>query len=106
MMVDIREKQVLKELYKDKRFTASQIAEMAGCTRGKVYYWLRNHEIEKNPTPKSASDYSGLENAAKIRKLYVNRHLSIKEIADHFKCSKSCVRYWLAKHRVKNPPTA
>jgi predicted DNA-binding protein YlxM (UPF0122 family) len=91
----------LRRLYWDEGISISKIAKMIGCSRNTVSRALNHHSIKKRTkreviqnTAKRSFDhikYNILDDANKLRRLYWDEELYIKDIAKLANCSNGAV---------------
>jgi len=93
-------KKQLEELYWNKNLSIAKIASIFDCSITMVHYWLLKYELKRRKK---------LMRGLKITKdilmeLYVNRKLSLNEIAKKFGCNGTNILYWLKKFGIKRRP--
>jgi len=103
------EKETLEELYVEEGLTDKEIGERLGFVSAVVTNWRDRHGIEAralwagtNPIP---LDQAGEEHKYRdgdlLRKLYHDKEMSLKEIAEHTDSTTSNVWYWFDRHGIE-----
>ena len=82
-------KEQLKEMYIEKDMTLQQIAEKLGTTRFKVSDRLKELGIEKEARLRTR--HKDMPNKEQIEDLYLNKNMTIKEVASYFGISYQSV---------------
>lgn len=94
-----RDEETLRELYHDKGWGATTIAEELGCDKKTIYNWLDRHDIE---TRESTHDINrGWRDAELLEELYWDQDLSCKEIADKLDTREGTITKWLLRHDIE-----
>lgn len=93
-----QEKDVLEELYVEEKLSAIKIADRFDCSRGTIEDWLHKHNIETRVSQYAKRPWT---DKATLEDLYVEKQMSMKEVADEIGCSEQTVCDWLAKHGIK-----
>lgn len=82
-------KEYLVRLYCDEKMTSIEIAEEIGCMQKTVLRWLNKYGVEM----RDKWDYVDRpwRNEDEIRDMYVEKNMTVYEIADEFNCSNSAI---------------
>jgi len=97
-------KDILRNLYTEKKLTMLEIARTLNCSMSTVHFWLKKHHI---PTRKS-TDYPSQYNEShkanlpkeKIIELYCLKKLSTRGVAKHFGVAQSTLRRYMKKYNI------
>jgi transposase-like protein len=93
-------KEQLEELYWKRELSLDQIEEKLGCSRTKVYYWLKKFGIKRRAEYKK---HLKIEKDV-LEDLYWKQKLSMIEIGKRFGCENSNILYWMKKYRIETRP--
>lgn len=98
-----RDRQTLERLYFNEGLTTHEIAERLDCSQSVVVKWMRKHRIEA----RSTADYHEEQwrDEDLLEEMYVEKSMSLSEIADEFGCSRSLVGRYVRRHEIKRPET-
>jgi transposase len=102
-----RDKEWLQEQYVEQRRTQSDIADECNVSKTTIHKWVKKHGFEtrsqaewrENNTEKFAPD-SRLTDSAWLEKMYNEKQMSCRKIADECDCSESAVESWLRRHNI------
>jgi AraC-like DNA-binding protein len=89
-----RNEEWLREMYHGEELTQAKIADRAGCHRRTIATWFRRHDI----TGRSADQRKRVSNSGPwddeevLRELYIEKRLTIAEVADQLGTSEGTVR--------------
>lgn len=88
----------LRRLYHERGYSALRIGRELDVGRTTVYNWLKEYDIER----KDSSDYvnSVVKDKERMTEMYVEREMSINEIADEIRSSEQTVKEWLMRHGI------
>lgn len=93
----------LRRLRDDERLSQEEIAQRLGCTQGTIHYWMTEYGIPTERIKKQRPWHD----ERRLRSLYVDRGLTIDEVADELDCGWCTVSNWLDEHgietRSRNP---
>lgn len=92
-----RDEECLRTLYREEGLSTYELAERFGCSRPTVSNWLDRFDI---PVRGKQPDPCDLENERLARDLYVEKELSLSEVAEEVGCTVWKVRYWLDEHGI------
>lgn len=88
----------LRRLYIEQGLSTYDIAEKFGCSRPTVSNWLERFGIERTGRqPESCV----LSDERVLQELYVERELSLSDVAQEVDCSIWKVRAWLRRHDIE-----
>lgn len=92
----------LRQMYEDKRYSGSKIAGRLGVSPSTVYRWLKEYDIEvRDP---GAHSNPVLNDEEEMRRLYVEKELSISEIETKLGAHSLTVRESLDEHEIEVRP--
>jgi len=93
-----RDEEVLKELYIKQEKSLSEIAAHLGCSKQTVLNWIEKFGIETRNTAKEDAEYRDKKT---LRRLYVDKGMSLNEVADEIGCAKQTVSKYMKKYGIE-----
>lgn len=90
----------LQSQYVDLGKSSVDIAEECHCSSNSVLYWLDRHGIEKRSCGQTVSD-PRLTDGEWLRKQYLQKELTCKEIAKKCGCNSNTISSWLQRHGIE-----
>lgn len=87
---DVTDKQTLDYLYGKKNLKIEHIARVCDCSRDKVRYWKKKHNIER-----------WYKREGVLHELYIECDLDTPEIVEKLNCSHGSVSKYLNKHGIE-----
>lgn len=91
-----KNKNWMEKQYIEKDLSAEEIATLVGCGMKTIYNWLRKLNIPHKRLPLN-QDY---KNGEWLYEQYIEKDLTIKEIAEIINCSLSTVNRWLRELNI------
>lgn len=88
----LKDKSMMRRLYRNQRLSSSEIAEKFECSESSVLKWLHNHGIEVRGHTGNR-DFPEIHDPWKLWDLYWGRGLSTNRIAKKFGCDTSTVTH-------------
>lgn len=89
----------LEARYIEEQRTRAEIAELCDCSKKTVSRWLQRHGIQTRAGRPQV--YKRLKDADWLRERYVERELTLSEIAETCDCSNATVSRSLQKHGIE-----
>ncbi|MFB6233450.1 MAG: helix-turn-helix domain-containing protein [Haloarculaceae archaeon] len=89
---------VLRTLYLENDWTVKEIADELGGYKRTIRTWLNRHDINQSDTDDEDSRYRD-ENV--MRRMYVDKEMSVTEISEKLDCHHSTISRWLARHNIQ-----
>ena len=99
-----QDEQTLRELYVEQDMSSREVAEELGCSKTPILTWLGEFGIEKDTSTHDMTP-AELEDEDTLRRLYVERELTTREIASKIDCSSRTVSQWINKHEIEERPS-
>lgn len=94
----------LRRLYVDERWTAQQIADLAGVRKITARRWLEAAGIERRPAGGGLANRGVPEpTAAELVQMIHIDHLGYRGVAERYGVDYTAVPYWLDKHGIPRP---
>lgn len=90
-------KELLEELYLDKRLTLKQIAQKLGKGYSTIHYWMKKHGIPRRPSPSKTFPIP----KETLLDLYWKKKLNTKQIAKLYQCDDETIRKKLIKFGIQ-----
>jgi len=91
-----RDEQVMRELYHEKGLTQEEIADELGCGEGTVNRWVHKFDLEVSDIGSTNEKIRDVD----LAKLYWERGLSQKEIAQRCDCSVALVSKQMSEQNI------
>lgn len=80
----------LEYMYHDKSMEQSEIADELGCSTNTIYRWMDRLGVSTRDAPNRLD--GDVNDEQKLRELYCNQELSIRDVAKRLRCSPDVVR--------------
>lgn len=102
--LDYRNPDTLKNLYWSENLSSRKIAKKLKVSNSPILYWMRKFDISRRPPKRIVPEkYKIPENI--LKDLYVNKSLSIKQIAKKFSVDYETIRLKLIKYKIPLRPS-
>jgi len=95
-----RDKETLERLYKQEKLSTPEVAEKLDCSQNTVLKWLNKFEIETRLVGSGKKEQM-YQNEEKLKKFYIEKEYSLKEMAILFNCSGPTILNWLNKFNIE-----
>ena len=93
-----RDKETLRHYYWRKGYTLREVGNQLGCSKPTIRDWMERCEIPvRNGTHGWSEPWDG---ESELRELYIDKELTIYEIAQKFDCGKSTVHDYLVEYDI------
>lgn len=93
-----RDRDTLYELYVKQELTTYEIGEKLGCSDVTISNWLKKNGIETRDRTQKQGPWTS---KSTLRELYIEKELSMAEIADKLGTGSWTIRYWLNNHGIE-----
>ena len=93
--------ELLVDLYLNKDYTISELADYFQASTGKVKYILRDLKIKKDMHKPCLKRQRILCDKEELYRLFITENMSYKEIASLFKVSLQTVKIYLKRYNIK-----
>lgn len=89
---------ILKTLYLENDWTIEEIANELGGYKRTIRTWLNRHDIKKSDADDEDNKY---RNETVMRRMYIDKEMSVTEISNKLDCHHSTISKWLARHNIQ-----
>jgi hypothetical protein len=93
-MKTYQNKDILKNLYWNKKLSLKQIVRKLNVPYSTLYYWMKKHRIPR----RKFKEYKISKKV--LKKLYIVKKLNTRQIAERFGCCEETVRKRLIKYKI------
>jgi transposase len=96
---EYRKKEILEELYSQKRMSTYEIAKIFGVDDFTILRWLRRHEIPRRSRGRLVENPKYRKKGV-LEKLYLQKRMSTHKIAEIFDVDDFTILRWLRKYGI------
>lgn len=95
----------LREMYVEEKMSLRDISDRLGCDKSTVSKWLSKHGISTRDAGGKYRDKYLYKDEEVLYEMYVEREMTITEIADEVGCCANTVSNWLDRHGIQTRST-
>ena len=95
-----RNEDILRELYHERGYSESGVADVLGCSQSTVHRWMENHEIVRRERLGHQTVPDELLDKDVLWEMYIEKRMTTTEISKKLGCGSTTVSSYLDRHNI------